>query len=97
MLKVYKLRSGQDIMGDWDTATMKCKNPVILMPQQEGIVMAPYLIGAQENVQFHLDPEEAFVCSAKVTSDIAREYNKVFNKSKIEVVPANTIKFPGNA
>jgi len=99
MIALIGLTSGEQIVGkipesyDFTTSEVLVKNPAILVPQEKGLGMAPWLMyttAEKDNVQIN---SANVVFIAKPRSEINEQYEATFG-SGLVVPPTKSIETP---
>ena len=80
-----KLSSGEEIVARLEeetTTKFTLKKPMVLIMQQEGLGLAPYMFGATPETKFMLQAH-AVSCIAKTETEIAKQYTASTSNIKI--------------
>ncbi len=86
-VKIVKMISGEELIGDYDEKTNVIKNPVVMIPvSKEQIAFQPWL-PYSEDKEFSLK-ESAINIVANPSTTIINEYNRVYGSGI--VVPNDT-------
>jgi hypothetical protein len=86
-VKIVKMISGEELIGDYDEKTNVIKNPVVMIPvNKEQIAFQPWL-PYSEDKEFSLK-ESAINIVANPSTTIINEYNRVYGSGI--VVPNDT-------
>ena len=86
-VKIVKMISGEELIGDYDEKTNVIKNPVVMIPvNKEQIAFQPWL-PYSEDKEFSLK-ESAINIVANPSTTIINEYNAVYGSGI--VVPNDT-------
>jgi len=85
-VKIVKMISGEELIGEWDGETNVIKNPVVMIPvSKEQIAFQPWLPYAEDK-EYILKEAQIHVV-ANPSSTIANEYNRMYGSGI--VVPDN--------
>jgi hypothetical protein len=72
----FKLNSGEELVSRLDAEDAKgfnLRKPMVLIAQQEGLGLAPFMFGVSPNSKFVLQAH-AVSCVAKTEAEIAKQY-----------------------
>jgi hypothetical protein len=72
----FKLSSGEEIIGRLDAEDAKgytLHKPMVLIAQQEGLGLAPFMFGVSPDAKFILQAH-AVSCIAKTETEISKQY-----------------------
>ena len=72
----FKLSSGEELVARLDaedTASYTLKKPMVLIAQQQGLGLAPFMFGVNPDAKFVLQAH-AVSCVAKTEAEIAKQY-----------------------
>ncbi len=85
-IKIVKMVSGEELIGDYDEETRVIKNPVVMIPvNKEQIAFQPWLPYAEDK-EYTLK-ESVINIIANPSSTIVNEYSRVFGSGL--VIPDN--------
>ena len=72
----FKLNSGEEIIGRLEAEDAKgytLKKPMVLIAQQQGLGLAPFMFGVSPDAKFVLQ-SHAVSCLAKTEDEISKQY-----------------------
>jgi hypothetical protein len=94
MVKVYKLTTGEEVIGDVvndSDSSLELKNPAQIILQRTengmGLAIAPFMPYSSENVTLY---RIAIVSECEPDINLVNEYNKIFG-SGIQIAPASAL------
>ena len=86
-VKIVKMISGEELIGEYDEETTTIKNPVVMIPvSKEKIAFQPWL-PYSEDKDYKLKPDHIQIVATAATT-ISNEYNRIYGSGI--VVPNDT-------
>ena len=86
-VKIVKLTSGEELIGEFDAETGVIKNPVVMIPvSKEQIAFQPWLPYAEDK-EYTLKEDQIHL-TATPSATITNEYNRIYGSGL--VIPTDT-------